>query len=186
MNDQERKLAAEHLRASRERLLGLVSDLTAEQWGFHPAEGRWSIADCLEHVTRVENRVLGIIQTRTQDQPQQVAPEIREKDSFLLQIVPDRTERRQAPEIARPAGQWTDARELLAEFEKVRAATSKFAAETTADLRGYIHPHGAFGDLDCYQWLLLLGLHSERHARQIEEVKADPAFPPAAMSAPSA
>jgi uncharacterized damage-inducible protein DinB len=179
-------LAAEHLRASRERVLALVSDLTAEQWQFHPGEGRWSIADCLEHVTRVENRILGIIQTKTQDQPQQVAPEIREKDSFLLQMVPDRTERRQAPEMARPSGQWTDPRDLLAEFEKVRASTSKLAAETTANLRGYIHPHGAFGDLDCYQWLLLLGLHSERHARQIEEVKADPGFPRAAMSAPSA
>jgi uncharacterized damage-inducible protein DinB len=160
--------------------------LTPQQWQFHPAEGRWSIADCIEHITRVENRILNIIQTKTQDQPQQVAPEIREKDSFLLKAVPDRTERRQAPEIARPSGQWTDARDLLAEFEKVRTATSKLAAETTADLRGYTHPHGAFGELDCYQWLLLLGLHSERHARQIEEVKADPAFPPSAKSAPSA
>lgn len=186
MNDQERKLAVEHLRASHARVLGLVSDLTAEQWGFHPAEGRWSIADCIEHVTRVENRILGIIQSKTQDPPQQVAPEIREKDGYLLEVVPDRTERRQAPEIARPVGQWTDSRTLLAEFEKIRAATSKLAAETTANLRGYIHPHGAFGDLDCYQWLLLLGLHSERHARQIEEVKADPAFPQAAKSAPSA
>jgi uncharacterized damage-inducible protein DinB len=171
---------------SHKRLLALVSDLTAEQWGFHPAAGRWSIADCLEHVTRVENRILGIIQTKTQDLPQQVAPEIREKDDFLMKVVPERTDRRQAPEIARPIGQWTDARALLAEFEKARAATSKLAAETTADLRAYIHPHGVFGDLDCYQWLLLLGLHSERHARQIEEVKADPAFPSVAKSAPSA
>ena len=186
MNDQERKLAMEQLRVSQDRLLALVSGLTAEQWGFHPAEGRWSIADCLEHITRVENRILGIIQTKTQDPPQQVAPEVRQKDGFLLKVVPDRTDRRQAPEIARPIGQWTDAGALLAEFQKVREATSKLAAETSADLRSYIHPHGVFGELDCYQWLLLLGLHSERHARQIEEVKADPAFPSAARSAPSA
>lgn len=186
MNDQERKLASEHLRASRERLLGLVSDLTAEQWKFQPGEGRWSIAECLEHVTRVENRVLGIIQKKTEEQPQTVAPDIREKDTFLLSAVPDRTERRQAPEIARPSGQWTDPREMLDQFETVRASSAQLAAETKADLRSYIYPHGAFGDLDCYQWLLLLGLHSERHARQIEEIKADPAFPPAAMSVPSA
>lgn len=177
MNEEERQLAREHLRVSRERLLGLVSGLTAEQWTFHPAEGRWSIGECLEHVTRVENRILGIIDSKVREQPQPVAPEIRGKDSFLLQAVPDRTERRQAPEIARPTGQWAEAGDVLGEFEKVRARTTHLAAETQADLRGYTHPHGAFGDLDCYQWLLLLGLHAERHARQIEEIKSDPAFP---------
>jgi len=31
--------------------------------------------------------------------------------------------------------------------------------------------------MECYQWLLFLGLHCERHVRQLEEVKADPGFP---------
>ncbi len=34
MNEQERELAAHHLAVSRERLLGLVEGLSAEQWGF--------------------------------------------------------------------------------------------------------------------------------------------------------
>ncbi len=184
MNDSERKLAAHHLRASRERLLGLVSGLSAEQWTFHPGEGRWSIADCLEHVTRVETRVLGLIQEKIEEPAAEPVPEsIREKDSLILHAVPDRTERRQAPEIARPTGQWADGRDLLAAFENVRARTSQLAAETKANLRHYIHQHGGFGDLDCYQWLLLLGLHSERHARQIEEIKAQKGFPVAQASA---
>lgn len=182
MNDQERKLALEQLRASRGRLLGLLEGLSAEQWAFHPGEGRWSIADCIEHVTRVENRVLGIIQAKTQETPRQVGPEVREKDGMILNAVPDRTERRQAPEVVRPTGEWPNAGDLLAEFEKVRAATTQLAQETKADLRAYTQMHGAFGELDCYQWLLLLGLHSERHARQIEEIKSSPAFPANATS----
>jgi hypothetical protein len=63
------------------------------------------------------------------------------------------------------------------EFEKARERTVRFTAETDADLRKYFAPHQAFGDLDCYQWLIVMSLHGERHARQIEEIKADPAFP---------
>jgi hypothetical protein len=33
------------------------------------------------------------------------------------------------------------------------------------------------GPLDAYQWILLISAHSERHTKQIEEVKADPNFP---------
>jgi hypothetical protein len=52
-----------------------------------------------------------------------------------------------------------------------------FAEATEADLRSHFFPHPFLGDLDCYQWLLFLGLHCERHVRQLEEVKEDPRFP---------
>ncbi len=178
MNAQERQLAAHHLAASRERLLGLVEGLSAEQWVFHPAEGRWSIGDCLEHVTRVENRVIALIAGKLQGPAQEEIPaSVRDKDAMLLEMVPDRTERREAPPQARPEGQWPDAAHLVAEFRETRSRSARFADETRAELRSYTQAHGAFGELDCYQWLLLLGLHGERHARQIEEIKADAGFP---------
>ena len=181
MNEQERELAAHHLTTSRERMMGLVEGLSAEQWSFHPAAGRWSIGDCVEHLTRVENRVMGIIGEKVASPPlAEVPASVREKDPALLAGVPDRTDRREAPEVARPEGKWADGGELLAEFLKTRAKTERFAAETRSNLRGYTHHHGAFGELDCYQWLLLMGLHTERHARQVEEIKADAGFPAAA------
>src|ERR1700685_3351068 len=64
MDEQERKVAADHLAASQGRLLGLVDGLTAEQWAFQPGEGRWSISECLEHVVRVETRILGLIEKK--------------------------------------------------------------------------------------------------------------------------
>jgi hypothetical protein len=180
MNEQERELAAHHLAVSRERLLGLVEGLSAEQWVFHPAAGRWSIGDCVEHLTRVETRVIGIIGHKVEGPaPAEVPASVREKDAALMKGVPDRTERREAPEMARPERKWADGGQLLAEFVKTRTKTAQFTEETRADLRSYTHPHGAFGDLDCYQWLLLMGLHTERHARQIEEIKADAGFPAA-------
>src|SRR5579862_6729616 len=61
MTEQERQFVVDQLAAGRERLLELVDGLTAEQWTFRPSEDRWSIAECMEHVTLVENRVLGLI-----------------------------------------------------------------------------------------------------------------------------
>jgi hypothetical protein len=31
--------------------------------------------------------------------------------------------------------------------------------------------------LDAYEWVLFIAAHSERHTKQIHEVKADPNFP---------
>jgi hypothetical protein len=188
MENRERQLVVDQLTASQERLLGLVRGLTTDQWAFRPAEGRWSIGECVEHVVRVENRVLGLIAKKLQEGAPE--PEKRDtsraKDALVAQAIPDRTIRREAPEPVRPTGQWPDANELLAEFERTRQRTTEFAATTQGDLRSYFVPHMALGELDCYQWLLVLSLHGARHAQQIEEIRAAPGFPRATASPASA
>jgi hypothetical protein len=37
--------------------------------------------------------------------------------------------------------------------------------------------NGEFESMDGYQWALAAGAHTERHAKQILEIKADPNFP---------
>ncbi len=188
MEAHERQLVVDQLKSSQERLLGLVQGLTADQWTFRPAEGRWSIGECVEHVIRVENRVLGLIGKKLDESTPE--PEKRDpthaKDAVVAQSVPDRTIRREAPEPVRPTGQWAVANELLAEFQKTRQRTAEFAATTQGDLRSHFVPHMALGELDCYQWLLVLSLHGVRHAQQIEEIKAAPGFPHLTAFQPSA
>jgi len=70
----------------------------------------------------------------------------------------------------------------LQQFAAARKRTSEFAAATNADLRRHFLPHPVFGDLDCYQWLLLLGAHCDRHRVQSQEVKASAEFPRAAAA----
>ncbi len=60
-----------------------------------------------------------------------------------------------AREAARPVGRWPDTAEMIAELRRPRAGTLAFAAETQAELRDHFFPHLAFGDLDCYQWLVV-------------------------------
>jgi uncharacterized damage-inducible protein DinB len=178
MNEREREVAVDQLASGQVRMMALVDGLTADQWTFRPSEGRWSIGECVEHVTRVENRILGLMEKKIEGPPEPGRPDsARELDLKVAAIVPDRTNRREAPEAAKPLGQWLSTNELLAEYLATRARTAQFAAGTKADLRTFFLPHGFFGELDCYQWLMTLALHNERHARQIEEIKANAAFP---------
>lgn len=184
MEAQERQFVLENLNASRDRILGLVEGLSPEQWRFRTDEGRWSIGECLEHVIRVENRIFGLIGNALKDgtpQPEkQLSPaERKEKDVRAAKLVVDRSTARQAPEPVRPTAQWTDGNELVAEFRETRARSRQFAETTQGDLRSYFNLHGALGELDCYQWLIVLSLHGARHAEQMEEVKASPGFPAA-------
>ena len=178
MQTAERELVLQHLAASRARLLGAVDGLTAEQRGFHAAEDRWSVADCVEHVTVVENFVLDSIQLVLAGAPEPgKQAEVQGKDQVILEQVPSRARRVKGPEAVMPRGRWPDFAELLLQFEATRARTQQFSAETQADLRNHFFPHPILGEFDCFQWLLFLAAHCERHVRQLEEVKADPGFP---------
>ena len=49
--------------------------------------------------------------------------------------------------------------------------------EATPDLRAHVVDSPIGQPLDAYEWLLFIAAHSERHTKQILEVKADPNFP---------
>ena len=178
MEATERELVVQQLAESRERLVLTVEGLSEEQRSFRPAQDRWSIADCVEHITVVEGSVLGKIQEVLQAPPEpERRDEVRGKEQIVLEKVPAREERLKGPAAFMPRGRWPDFEELVRQFEATRERSVRFSAVTQADLRNHFFPHPTLGLLDSYQWLLLLSAHCERHVRQMEEVKADPAFP---------
>ena len=65
----------------------------------------------------------------------------------------------------------------LARFEESRKKTLALV-NGNAELRAHTAPHSALKkDLDGQQWLLYLSGHTMRHTAQIQEVKANSAFP---------
>ena len=179
MTPTERERAIASLDETRERLLAVAQRLSPSQLAFKPAPDRWSIAECIEHITLVETSILRAIE-KTVQQPADLPPNAFEDDMLLARVV-DRTTRAKGPERLMPTGRWSHD-ELLREFEAARKRTSEFAATTAAPLRqsGFPHPH--FGALDCYQWLLLIPAHGDRHRAQVEEVMASPGYPRAASA----
>jgi uncharacterized damage-inducible protein DinB len=183
MTSAERETILKNLADSRERLLGAVQGLSREQLHYRPAPGRWTVAECVEHIATVEGRVFMLIQKTLSDGPATAKRSAMEgRDSALVEDVARRITRFQAPEYLQPRGQWPDA-QLLQEFEVARQRTREFAASTDADLRKHFYAHPVLGELDLYQWLLLIGAHCDRHRAQSEEVMASSGFPHSSAAA---
>ena len=177
MTPAERELALCHLAESRERLLRMAQGLTREQLHYCAAPGRWTVAECLEHIVMVEGRIFDRIQKALEDGPDPSKRSALEgQDDGLVAGAANRVGRLQAPEVLVPTGRWPD-EQLLQEFEAARERTRDFAASTQADLRRHFFKHPMFGDLDLYQWLLMISAHCDRHSAQSEEVMASPEFP---------
>jgi uncharacterized damage-inducible protein DinB len=179
MEASERAYVLDRLTESRGKLLDSVQGLSLDQWEYRPEGGRWSIADCVEHVVMVENRILKSIGKvlEREAQPEKKAQAV-EKERFLKDgTALDRSRRFDAPEALTPKKAWTAPSVLIGEFESTRARTIEFITRNDGDLRSHFFQHVAFGDLDCYQWLMLLPIHCARHLAQIEEIKSEAGFP---------
>jgi hypothetical protein len=180
MEAQERRVVLDELESSEARIVEVVEGLTPAQWVFRETPERWSIADNIEHLVVFEGFIRGMIAKAMEGVEEAEKSGLASgKEHLVLGVANGRSNKLIARDAVRPVGRWTAGAELMAELRRARAETLAFAAETDADLRGHFFPHIAFGDLDCYQWLVVLGQHSVRHVFQIEEIKRDAAFPAA-------
>jgi len=179
LSDAEREKALKSLQATHDAFLKSISGLSEKQWKFKPAPDRWSVAEVSEHIAVSESLIFGMVQSKIMASP--ATPEKRAEDKMtdeqILQMIPDRSHKAQAPEFLKPTSRWATQAELTKAFEDSRKATMDYVRTSNDDLRSHFGPHPIFGPLDAYQWILLISAHSERHTKQIEEVKADPNFP---------
>jgi hypothetical protein len=175
---EERQLVLDQLAASEARLLELVDGLSAAQWNFRETPERWSIAENIEHVIVFERFITGVIANALEGPVELEKKALAGgKEHLVLGLANARETKFSAREVVRPTGRWPNPTEMIAELRATRAGTIAFARETQDGLRDHFFPHIAFGDLDCYQWLVVMAQHGARHALQIEEIQADPAYP---------
>ena len=180
ISTQERTKLVQYLTTTRDQVLAESSKLSDAQWSFKPGPDRWSVGEVVEHLALAENFIFDL-QQKTMSGP---APEPEKlagskgNDEKILQAIPDRTQKVQAPEPLQPGKRIGSRAEVLAAFKDRRGKTIEYANTTTADLRSRVGD-SPLGPVDGYQWLLFAAAHSERHLKQIQEVKADPKFPKA-------
>ena len=173
----ERDRAQKYLEQTREGVIAATQGLSEAQLKFKAGPDRWSIAEVLEHIALAEDYLFGNVKQNIMKAPAGPANRDTAKlDAVILAAVPDRTQKRQAPGPLVPTGRWTPA-QALAHFEQSRATTIQFL-QSTPDLRDHVSSNNPLQQpMDAYQWLLFIAAHSERHTKQIAEVKADPNFP---------
>ncbi len=176
----ERDRLVKHLQDTRKALQKETKGLTPEQWNFKAGPDRWSVAECLEHITLSEDLIFNTVNNtvmKTPAQPEKYnAAAAQAKDDQVAKMVPDRSQKFQAPEPLKPSGKWASPAETWKHFEASRKTTIEYAKKQ-ADLRAHYMDSPVIKDMDAYEWLLFLSAHSERHTAQIREVKADAKFP---------
>jgi hypothetical protein len=172
----DRKKAATYLDETRDGVVAATKGLSEAQMKFKPAPDRWSVAETLEHIVLVEDSLLPNVIDKVMKSPPGAADRDTAKiDAMVLAMIPDRSHRAQAAPPVTPAGRWTPA-DTLDRFLRTRSKTIALL-ESTPDLRAHASDSPLGQPLDAYQWVLFMAAHSQRHAKQILEVKADPDFP---------
>ena len=176
--------AQRHFGHARKRVAEVTAGLSDVQWSFKTAPERWSIAEILEHMALVHERVFEFRLKQLAQAPGAPADrDYREIDRLAMEKIPDRSVKAQAPDFIKPTGQVRpeDAlQRLFQSYERLAAFV-----ESTPGLRDHIMEapplrlvtNGAYDMMDGYQWALTLASHDLRHVEQIVEVKADPSYP---------
>lgn len=150
-------------------MLRVLEGLSPEQLLYRAEPGRWSIAENVEHIVVVEKRLVGAIE-KLLPEPADSSKQCSMTDAEVVWRITTVANPVQAPERALPTLRWP-APSLVQEFEAARQQTRDFVSATAGDLRRHFINHFLFGDLDCYQWFLLIGAHCNRHCTQSEAVR---------------
>jgi hypothetical protein len=172
----EKDRALQYLETTKKNVLEATKGLSEAQWNFKAGPDRWSVAQVIEHIAAAEDFIRGIAKEKVMMAPAgEPGRDVKKTDEALLAMVPDRTTKAQAPEPLVPTNRFGSPEGSVKHFVESRAATEDFL-KTTAGLRDHVMD-SPLGKLDGYEFMLFIAAHSERHLKQINEVKADPNFP---------
>jgi uncharacterized damage-inducible protein DinB len=158
---------------ARAELFATVDQLPLELREARPTEDAWSVAEILEHLSRVERGIAKLIELRVPALREAGAFEVDEHaqvDVARFAVIMDRTKQIAAPERVVPRGELSadEAREAL-----VQSRAALLSALEQGDglaLATVHHPHIVLGDLNLYEWVYFTGVHELRHTAQIRAV----------------
>ena len=175
---EDRSLLLTQLQQTKDQLLKDVQGLTDAQLEYKPAADRWSVIECVEHITLIEKAIMDGEQKLVQ---QPANPErrkdIKTTDEQIIKNVENRSHKVKAPEFGVPKHNYSSNAEVIKAFTEQRDKLIEYVTNTKDVMRDHITDHPVLGTIDAYQLLLLDAAHTNRHTQQLQEVKADPGFP---------
>ena len=176
---EERQKLFDYLKSSEEKFLALIDGVGEEAWAWKPTPQRWSVGECAEHIVRTERSLFETAeQALAAPENPEWAEKTKDKSDFIERVMPDRTGRAQAPQEVRPTDGLTKA-QVMDQFRATREDLAKLMEDQSLPLKSHTveHPFPVFGTLNAYQWIIYVPLHTIRHSKQIEEVKATAGYP---------
>jgi uncharacterized damage-inducible protein DinB len=178
VSQADRQRALQYLESTKKGVLDATSGLSDAQWKFKPGPDRWSVAEVMEHLAAAEDMLRGMTEEKLMKSPAvtgRSAEDIKKADESVLKMIPDRSQKAQAPEPLKPTNRFGSPAAAQKHFVESRTQTEEFL-KSTPGLRAHV-ADSPIGKLDGYEFILFTAAHSERHTKQMLEVKADPNFP---------
>ena len=178
LSKKERKYAADHMKNTKAEVQEAIKGLTPAQLDFKPATDKWSITECVYHIAISEKNLWGMLE-KSMKEP--ATPEKKKDhkltDEQVINMIESRENKvKTFPPFEPQNTGYKSLDEAMNDFKTTRMAHIKYIKATSEDLRNHF-VQMPFGLLDCYQLCLMISSHTERHTKQLNEVKADAKFP---------
>jgi len=175
MSKDDREHLLVHFEMTTQMVAELVRGLAPGQLEYKGSSDRWSIREVVSHLAVAEPDYWRDIQKALK-----AAPDMKEKkstasDADILWYGIDRVVHTKTGGGHEKVDTYKDVGEALGKFQALRATMIDYIKTTNDDMRAH-----SFGDrevIDCWQWMLEISTHAERHIQQIREIKNDPNFP---------
>lgn len=178
VSKKEKKTAAKFLKETEKGVLASIKGLSEAQLTYKPAADKWSVEDCMKHIAATEMGLWKMTEgTISGTANPEKRSDIKMTDEDVMKNIENRTKKvKTFPPFEPQNTGFKTIEDAIISFKENRGKLIDYIKETEADLRNHVAtlPVGSF---DCYQMILFIGAHSNRHMQQIEEVKADPGFP---------
>ncbi|MCC7402491.1 MAG: DinB family protein [Chitinophagaceae bacterium] len=178
LSQKERKFAINLMKEGKAELFQSAEGLSGAQLNFKSAPGSRSVKHYIYHIASCEQKSWDLLTTimKTAPNPEKRSL-IKFTDDQLVAMMEDPASALLVSESGNTKNEsFKSVQEALDFFKTQRMDHIKYMKLSTEDLRNHV-VEMPFGWIDCYQFCLMIGSHSKRHIKQIEELKSDPRFP---------
>ena len=176
MTDTDREHLLVHFEMTTQMVAEQVHGLSAAQLEYQASPDRWSIRQIVSHLAVAEPDYWRQIQKALKAAPDMKDKKSTSTDADIMWYGIDRVVHTKTGGGHEKVDTYKDLDEALGKFQALRATMMEYIRTTPDDMRA--HSFGDYGDvIDCWQWMLEISTHAERHIQQIREIKNDPKFP---------
>jgi hypothetical protein len=173
---EDREHLLVHFQMTTEMVAEQVRGLSAAQLEYKASSDRWSIREVVSHLAVAEPDYWRDLQKSVKAPADMNDKKSTDTDADILWYGIDRVQHQKTGGGHEKVDTYKDLNEALGKFQALRAVMIEYIKTTNDDLRA--HSFGSGGEvIDCWQWMLEISTHAERHIQQIREIKNDPGFP---------
>ena len=177
MSDMDREHLLVHFQMTTQMVAEQVRGLSPAQLEFKASPDRWSIREVVSHLAVAEPDYWRDIQAALKKAPDMKDKKSAVTDADIMWYGIDRVAHQKTGGGHEKVETYKDMGEALGKFQALRATMIDYIKSTNDDMRAHSYGEGGPEVIDCWQWMLEISTHAERHIQQIREIKNDPKFP---------